>query len=148
MTKRIFTVAFCALAMTAAAANAQEEGEAVEAVAAAPAAEAVMAATESAAEILGKPKLLPAVAKLPDGACNDGLYQDAAMFLVLPAEAPQVGDVIALSDYTDPRTGESVAEAKGFSIVKRKSDFTASEGQAKRSSYTYYLAYNAARDCD
>ena len=142
MTPRIFAAAFAAAAF-AGPAIAQEPVE----PAGEPVAEAVPAATESAAEILGKPKLLPATAKLPDGACNDGLYQDAALFLVLPAEAPEVGDVITLSDYTDPRTGESVVEGKGFTIMKRKSDFVTGEGAVARTAYTYYLAFNKMRDC-
>lgn len=148
MTHRIFAAAFAAGALISSAALAQEEGEPVEEPVAA--AEPVVASvgTESASEILGKPKLLPATAKLPDGACNDGMYQEAAFFLVLPAEAPEAGDALTLADFTDPRTGESVAEAKGFNIVKRKSDFTVGEGAAARTAYTYYLAFDSARDCD
>lgn len=143
MTLRTVAIA-AAAAFVAFGAQAQEEAvEAVEEVVETVAS----AAGETAADILGKPKLLPATAKLPDGACNDGLYQEAALFLVLPAEAPVVGDVLTLSDYTDPRTGESVAEAKGFRIVKSKSDFELGEGQAHRTAYTYYLAYEKARDC-
>ena len=143
MTLRTVAIA-AAAAFVAFGAQAQEEAvEAVEEVV-----ETVSdAAAETAADILGKPKLLPATAKLPDGACNDGLYQDAALFLVLPAEAPEVGDVITLSDYTDPRTGESVVEGKGFTIVKRKSDFVTGEGAVARTAYTYYLAFNKMRDC-
>lgn len=147
MTPRILSLAAAAALLTAPLALAQEtvETEAAEAVAA-PA--AATGATESASEILGKPKLLPATAKLPDGACNDGLYQEAAIFLVLPAEAPEAGDVLTLTDFTDPRTGESVAEAKGFSIVKRRSDFNVGEGAASRTAYTYYLAFDKLRDCE
>ena len=147
MTLRTVAIA-AAAAFVAFGAQAQEEAvEAVEEVVEEVVETVASAAGETAADILGKPKLLPATAKLPDGACNDGLYQEAALFLVLPSEAPGVGDVLTLSDYVDPRSGESVAEAKGFRIVKSKSDFELGEDRAMRTAYTYYLAFNKMRDC-